>query len=444
MGHKTFDRGVHPSYYKELTSAKAIVPAALPKTVVIPLVQHAGTPCEPLVKKGELVLEGQKIGEVKAFVSAPVHASISGKVKDIELAQHPGGLRCAAVVIEGDGTTKEWGTSGKKADLNVLTPEVIREAVRDAGIVGMGGAAFPTSIKLSPPKGKSVEAVILNGCECEPYLTADHRMMVEEPDKVVWGLRALMKAAGATKGFIGIEENKPDAIEALKKSSGSSDIQIIVLEAKYPQGAEKMLIQAALGRKVPPGKLPFDVGVIVNNIGTAVAIYEALNWGKPLIERVVTISGNGVKEPRNLKVRIGTSFEEVISQCGGLVDGKEIEVLNGGPMMGIAQPTLNVPVVKGTSGITAIAADVIKSSKYEPCIRCASCVEACPMGLMPYRLGDYGKAYRTADLKAWDGLSCIECGCCSYVCPAKRPLLQWIRLGKLKLRQEAQKAQGPK
>ena len=440
MGHKTFERGVHPSYYKELTSAKGIVPAALPKAVVIPLVQHTGAPCEPLVKKGEVVAEGQKIGEVKAFVSAPVHASISGKVKDIELAQHPGGYRCAAIVIEGDGSAKEWGAAAGVADLNALTQEAIREAVREAGIVGMGGAAFPTSIKLSPPKGKSIEAVILNGCECEPYLTADHRMMVEEPDKVVWGLRALMKATGASKGYIGIEENKPDAIEALKKAISSPEIQIVVLAAKYPQGAEKMLIQAALGRKVPPGKLPFDVGVIVNNVGTAIAIYEALNWGKPLIERVVTVSGNGVREPRNLKVRIGTSFDEVIAQCGGLVEGKEIEVLNGGPMMGVAQPTLNVPVVKGTSGITAIAADVIKSSNYEPCIRCASCVEVCPMGLMPYRLGDYGKAYRTADFKAWDGLTCIECGCCSYVCPAKRPLLQWIRLGKLKLRLEAHKA----
>ena len=445
MGNKTFDRGVHPSYYKELTSGKGIQRAALPKTVVIPLVQHTGTPCEPLVKKGEAVVEGQKIGEVKAFVSAPVHASISGKIKDIELTQHPGGYRCAAIVIEGDGSAKEWGRACNGADLNALTPEAIREAVREAGIVGMGGAAFPTSIKLSPPKGKAIEAVILNGCECEPYLTADHRMMAEEPEKVVWGLRALMKATGAAKGFIGIEENKPDAIEALKKQIASSpEIQIIVLEAKYPQGAEKMLIQASIGRKVPPGKLPFDVGVIVNNVGTAIAVYEALNWGKPLIERVVTISGNGVKEPRNLLVRIGTSFEEVVAQCGGLVDGKEIEVLNGGPMMGVAQPTLAVPVVKGTSGITAIAADVIKSSDYEPCIRCASCVEVCPMGLMPYRLGDYGKAYRTADFKAWDGLTCIECGCCSYVCPAKRPLLQWIRLGKLKLRQEAQKAQAPK
>ena len=445
MGHKTFSRGVHPSYYKELTSGKRVEAATLPKTVTIPLQQHAGAPCEPLVKKGDAVAEGQKIGDVKAFVSAPVHASISGKVKDIELAQHPGGFRSISVVIEGDGTEKQWGPTGAPVDLSTLSAEQVREAVRDAGIVGMGGAAFPTSLKLAPPKGKGIEAVMLNGCECEPYLTADHRIMLEEPEKVVWGLRALMKATGASKGFIGIEENKPDAIEALRKAIGNStDIQITVLEAKYPQGAEKMLIFAALGRKVPVGKLPLDVGVVVNNVGTAAAIYEALNWGKPLIERIVTVSGNGVKEPRNLRVRVGTSFEEVLAQCGGLVEGGEVEVLNGGPMMGIAQPTLAVPVIKGTSGITVIAASVIKSSVYDACIRCASCVSACPMGLMPYKLGDFGKSFRTADFKDWDGVSCIECGCCSYVCPAKRPLLQWIRLGKLKVRQEAQKAAAAK
>jgi len=439
MGHKTFARGVHPSYYKELTASKRVEAAALPKTVSILLQQHAGAPCEPLVKKGELVTEGQKIGDVKAFVAAPVHASISGKIKDIELTQHPGGARSLAVVIEGDGTVKEWG--GAVKDLSSISVDALKESIREAGIVGMGGAAFPTSVKLAPPKGKAIEAVILNGCECEPYLTADHRIMLEEPEKVVWGLRALMKTTGASKGFIGIEENKPDAIEALNRAIGSSnDIQTIILEAKYPQGAEKMLIVAATGKKVPVGKLPLDVGVVVNNVGTAAAIYEAVNWGKPLIERIVTISGNGVKEPRNLKVRVGTSFEEVLNQCGGINEGGEVEVLNGGPMMGIAQPTLAVPVVKGTSGITVIAASVIKSSAYEACIRCSSCVTVCPMALMPYKLGDFGKAFRTADFKEWAGLACIECGCCSYVCPSKRPLLQWIRLGKLKVRQEAQKA----
>ncbi|MBI1911668.1 MAG: electron transport complex subunit RsxC [Deltaproteobacteria bacterium] len=439
MGHKTFDRGIHPAYYKELTAAKKVEQAALPKTVIIPLQQHAGAACAPLVKKGDAVQEGQKIADVQAFVSAPIHSSINGKVKDIELASHPGGTRVMSIVIEGDGTTREWKAEGS-ADLNAITPDMLREIIREAGIVGMGGAAFPTSVKLAPPKGKAIDTILLNGCECEPFLTADHRIMLEEPEKVVWGLKALMKATGAANGIIGIEENKPDAIEALKKAIGGGNIKLVILEAKYPQGAEKMLIKAGLGRKVPPGKLPLDVGVVVNNVGTAAAIYDAVVYKKPLIERIVTISGNGVREPRNLRVRIGTSFEEVLNQCGGLNGTGETEVLNGGPMMGIAQSTLAVPVIKGTSGITVISAASIKSNNYDPCIKCASCVSACPMGLMPYRLGDYGKAAMTADFKAWDALSCIECGCCSYVCPAKRPLLQWIRLGKYRLRKEAQKA----
>lgn len=439
MRHKTFDRGIHPSYHKELTASKRVENAELPKTVTIPMHQHAGAPCQPIVKKGDTVLEGQKIGDVQAFVSAPIHSSISGKVKDIDLAQHPNGSRVLSVIIEGDGAAKEWG--GATVDISELTPEMMRDTIRDSGIVGMGGAAFPTSVKLSPPKGKTIDTVLLNGCECEPFLTADHRIMLEEPDKVVWGLKALMKAIGAPNGLIGIEENKPDAVEAMKKAaSGDPSIKIIVTETKYPQGAEKMLIKAALGRKIPPGKLPLDVGVVVNNVGTAAAIFEAINYKKPLIERVVTISGNGVKEPRNLRVRIGTSFEEVINQCGGLAGDGEMEVLNGGPMMGVAQTTLAVPVLKGTSGITVLTAESIKPLKYDPCIRCSSCVEVCPMGLMPYRLGDYGRTARTAEFKEWDALSCIECGCCSYVCPSKRPLLQWIRVGKLRLRVEAAKA----
>jgi electron transport complex protein RnfC len=302
----------------------------------------------------------------------------------------------------------------------------------------MGGAAFPTSVKIAPPKGKTIDTVLLNGCECEPYLTADHRLMVEQPEKVIWGTRAIMRGAGAKKGIIGIEENKPDAVVALTKAiGGAPDISVLSLKTKYPQGAEKMLIKAALGRKVPTGRLPFDVGVLVNNVGTAVAIYEAINYKKPLIERVVTVSGNGVKQPKNLMVRVGTPFAEVLEQCGGFTDKcRELEVLNGGPMMGIAQTVLTAPVIKGTSGITVLTADSIKPASYEPCIRCSSCVEVCPMALMPYRLGDQGLTQRIAEFKDWGGLSCIECGCCAYVCPSKRPLLQWIRLGKLWIRQE--------
>jgi electron transport complex protein RnfC len=443
MGLKTFDRGIHPAYNKELASSKAILSANLPKTVVIPLRQHAGAPCAPLVKKGDIVTEGQKIADVEAFVSAPIHASISGKVKEIDLYLHPVGMKVPSIVIVGDGEKKDWGTSGgPKVELSSLSADDIRESIRENGIVGMGGAGFPTAVKLNAPKGKVIDTVLLNGCECEPYLTADHRIMLEEAEKVVWGMRALMKGVGAKKGFIGIEDNKKDATASIEKAlAGAGDIKVIVLQTKYPQGAEKMLIKAALNRKVPKGKLPLDVGVVVNNVGTAAAIFDALNYGKPLIERVVTVSGNGVKEPKNLLCRVGTSFEEILRQCGGLKEEGEFEVLNGGPMMGIAQMQLDVPVIKGTSGITVLMGDVIKPKKYEPCIRCASCVEVCPMALMPYRLGDFGKMQRLNDFNGWGGFDCIECGCCSYVCPSKRPLLQWIRLGKLRVRQEQQAEQ---
>lgn len=445
MGLKTFDRGVHPFYYKELTASARVEKGLHPKTVIIPLSQHAGTPCEPLVKKGDVVYEGQKIGDVHAFVSAPVHASISGKVKEVELYQTPVGTKALSVVIEGDGSVKEWAGS---VDLASLSKEAIREAVREAGIVGMGGAAFPTSVKLALPKGRAIDTVLLNGCECEPFLSCDHRVMTEEPDKVIWGLRALMKATGAQHGIVGVEDNKPDALDAVKRAIGADNaikgvepLRIIVLETKYPQGAEKMLIKAALGRKVPLGKLPLDAGVIVNNVGTAVAVFEALNYKKPLIERVVTVSGDAVMEPKNLKVRLGATFEDVIAQCGGLKDAnKEVEVLNGGPMMGIAQTALAVPVVKGTSGVTVLSREGAAPLKYYPCIKCARCVEACPMGLMPYKLGDQGREHIVNEFKEWGVFACIECGCCSYVCPARRPLVQWIRVGKTKSRRAEKQA----
>ncbi|MBI5560637.1 MAG: electron transport complex subunit RsxC [Deltaproteobacteria bacterium] len=444
---KTFHRGVHPSYHKELTRDKPIEPAAIPGRVVIPLWQHTGSPCEPTVKKGEDVTEGQKIGDAKSFVSSPVHASITGKVKDITMHPHPGGAKVLSVIIDGDGRgthpqdgsgveKKDWNKDSDGVALEKLTPEEIRSIVRDAGIVGLGGATFPTSVKLTPPKGILVDTVILNGCECEPYLTADHRVMLESPDKVVWGLKAIMKAVGAARGVIGIEDNKEGCAMILSKAASSilPELKVVLLKTKYPQGAEKMLIHALMGRKVPAGKLPFDVGVVVNNVATAAAITEAIRYKKPLIERVVTVSGNGVRTPKNLRVRLGVSFAEVLIQCGGLVQEGEKEILAGGPMMGIAQKDLDVPVVKGTSGITVLRGGEIKPLRYEPCIRCASCVEACPMGLMPYRIGDMGRLGMTGPFKSWSGSACIECGCCSFVCPSKRPLVQWIRVGKMKLR----------
>lgn len=409
----------------------------MPKSVVISLRQHIGAPCEAIVKKGDVVEEGQLIGEASAFVSSPVHASISGKVKDVLLYPHPGGGKALSIVITGDGTTRDWEAGYREVDIDDLTREEVRGIIRQAGIVGMGGAAFPTAVKLSPPGEKKVDTVILNGCECEPYLTTDHRTMVEHPDKVIWGLHAIMKTVGATEGFVGIESNKPDAIAALESSIAkiAPGIRVVALETKYPQGAEKMLIHAVSGRTVPTGKLPLEVGVVVNNTGTAIAVYDALHYGKPLIERVVTISGNGVKKPGNLMVRVGTSFGELIEQCGGMTGEGERAVLNGGPMMGISQSTLEVPVLKGTSGITVLVDDELKPAEYRACIKCSRCIDVCPMGLMPFRLGDMGRVGETGGFKSWAGLTCIECGCCSFVCPSKRPLVQWIRVGKVKLRE---------
>ncbi len=444
METRTFKRGIHPLYNKEATEAKPIEKAALPQRVVIPLLQHVGAPCSISVKKGETVEEGQKIGEPAAFVSAPVHAPISGKVKDVVAWQHPAGSKVTSVVIEGDGSTKDWQDSGSTEgldELDSLGPDELRNIIKEAGIVGLGGAMFPTYVKLSPPENKKIDTVILNGCECEPFLTSDHRVMVEMPERVVWGLAAIMKAVGAKDGYIGIEDNKPDAVSAIEgalKESGIDNVKIVLLETKYPQGAEKMLIDAVLGRKVPVGGLPMDVGVVVNNVGTAKAIYDAIKFKKPLIERVVTVSGNGVKEPKNLLVRIGTSFEDVIAQCGGLncAEGEEVAILNGGPMMGVAQKDLSVPVIKGTSGITVLAGKELKPESYMPCIRCASCVEVCPMGLMPYRIADAGRLNVTSIFKDFGGSACIECGCCAFVCPSKRPLVQWIRVGKIAQRKE--------
>ncbi|MEE8184846.1 MAG: electron transport complex subunit RsxC [Thermodesulfobacteriota bacterium] len=438
MNLKTFKHGIHPLYCKELTARKEIERAPIPKTVTVPLQQHLGTPCQPLVKKGDVVEEGQKIGDVVTFVTAPVHSPISGKVKDIERYPYPVGGKVLSVVIESNEEVKEWPENNTGLDMDLITPQSIRDAVREAGIVGMGGAAFPTHVKLSPPKDKKIDTVIMNGCECEPFLTSDHSLMLEFPEKVLWGMKVIMKAVNAQKGYIGIEENKLDAINIIQEvvRDISPEIEVVPLETKYPQGAEKMLIKATLNRDVPMGKLPLDVGVVVNNVGTAAAIYDALKFKKPLIERIVTVSGNGLTEPKNLILRIGTSFKEAIENCGGMIEGGERVVINGGPMMGVAQTDLDVPVIKATSGITVLTGDEIKPKIYHPCIKCAGCVEACPVNLMPYRLGDLARLSRVDEFKRWGGLSCVECGCCSFVCPARRPLVQWIRVGKVKLREE--------
>ncbi|MFQ5902014.1 MAG: electron transport complex subunit RsxC, partial [Thermodesulfobacteriota bacterium] len=346
MALKTFKHGIHPEYCKELASGKKIETAPIPKRVIIPLQQHVGAPCSPLVKKGEEVSQGQKIGDTQAFVSSPVHASISGKVKDIAPCPYPVGGKINSIIIEGDGSSPDYPEEKEiSLDPEALSPDDIRLKVREAGIIGMGGAAFPTHVKLTPPKGVKIDTVVINACECEPYLTADHRLMVEESQRLMWGIKVVMKAVGAKRAVIGVEVNKPDAIDALKKELNAfPNIELVSLETKYPQGAEKMLIKAVLDRCVPVGKLPFDVGVVVNNVGTMVAIYHALSDSRPLIERVVTVTGKGIKEPKNLKLKVGTTFKEAIDLCGGLTANGKTKVLMGGPMMGIAQMDLSVPV----------------------------------------------------------------------------------------------------
>ncbi len=443
MAFKTFAHGIHPEYHKEATAHKGIEKAPIPSKVIIPLQQHIGKPCKALVKKGEEVVCGQKIGDVEAFISSPVHASVTGKVLSVEPYPHPLGGKVEAVVIQRTGEEEE-GPQGNPGppDLDSLTPEEIRKRVREAGIVGMGGATFPTHVKLSPPENKRIDTVIINGCECEPYLTADHRLMVEEGEGVLWGALAIKKAVGAERIYIGVEENKMDALTILKqKASAFSGIEVVALETKYPQGAEKMLIKAILDRDVPVGGLPMDVGVVVQNVGTAFAIYRALKEERPLIERVVTVTGSGIREPKNLLVRIGTPFRDVIEACGGMKEGRK-KVIMGGPMMGIAQMDLDVPVIKGTTGIVVFGEEEIELDGYEPCIRCASCVEACPMNLMPLKIGDFGRLHMVEEFKAYGGMACIECGCCSFVCPSKRPLVHWIRIGKIRVREAERKVGG--
>ncbi|MFC1657595.1 electron transport complex subunit RsxC [Candidatus Moduliflexota bacterium] len=425
-GH--FKGGVHPSYRKDGTSAVAIEALEPPSTVVIPLQQHIGAPCTALVKAGDEVRTGTRVGQAEAFVSAPVHATISGKVKSVGPQPHPAGISVAAVVIESDGTDT-W-EDREPNDPDTLSPEELKVLVREAGIVGLGGATFPTHVKLSPPAEKPIDTLVINGAECEPYLTADHRIMVEHPGGILKGASILAKILGVSRIIVGVEGNKPDAIAALKDSAkGSADI--VTLPVEYPQGAEKQLIKALLNREVPPPPpgLPMDVGVVVQNVGTCLAIKEAVCDGKALVERVVTVSGSGITKPANLRVRIGTPFSTLAEACGGMKDGV-VRVLMGGPMMGIAQHGLEPPVIKGTSGLLFLRKDEINAGPERGCIRCGRCVRACPMILSPQTIVLYARNKLFEKAEQWRALDCIECGCCSWSCPSSIPLVQYIRYAK--------------
>lgn len=433
MRLKTFKQGIHPSYFKELSSKEPIKRCPSPKKVIIPLSQHTGAPCKPLVEKKERVHRGQKIGEADAFITAPVHSSITGTVKSIEKKNHPVLGSFDAVVIERDEDSEEKEWEKGELDIGRITPDEIRKRVRESGIVGLGGAAFPASVKISPPKEKPIDTIILNGCECEPYLTADHRIMLEYPDECILGLKLIMKCVGAKQGIVAIEANKMDAYNLfLKKTKNEENIDVELLMVKYPEGAEKMLIKALLAREVPAGGLPMDVGVVVHNVGTAVAIVEAIRDNKPLIERVVTVTGKGINKPSNFIVPIGTPFSDVIEAAGGMTEDAT-KVIMGGPLMGIAQSNLDVPIIKGTSGILILTKGETDTQDEMNCIRCARCVDHCPMYLLPTEFVKLVKADAWEKLGNYHIMDCIECGSCAYTCPSKIPIVQYIKLGKLAL-----------
>ena len=433
---KTFKiGGIHPSEDK-LSAKSPIRQAGLPKQAVISLYQHIGAPAKPVVAKGDEVKVGMLIAEADGFVSVPIHSSVSGKVNKIDAIVDASGYRRPAIFIDVEGDEWEEGIDRSEdlvtlAQHPELTAEEIVGKIKAAGIVGMGGATFPCHVKLSPPKGTKAECVIINAVECEPYLTADHRLMLEKPDEILVGTELIMKAVGVEKGYIGIESNKPDAIALLtERAKQHPHIEIVPLKVKYPQGGEKQLIAAVMEREVPaPPALPIHVGAVVQNVGTTFAIYEAVMKNKPLFERVITVTGKDVHQPSNLLARIGTPMSQLIDECGGLPEDTG-KVIGGGPMMGKALMHLDVPVCKGSSGLLLLGEREARRKAPQPCIRCAKCVSACPMGLEPYLLAT-ASALRKWDVAEENGItSCIECGSCQFTCPSARPILDNVRMGK--------------
>ena len=427
--------GVHPAENK-LSAASPIREAGLPKQAAISMFQHIGAPAVPIVKKGDEVKVGTMVGEPGKGLSVPVFSGVSGKVNKVDNVIDASGLKRMAVVIDVEGD--EWEPAiDRTPDLVTLesrpelTPADIVAKIREAGIVGMGGATFPTGVKLSPPPGTKATCVIVNAVECEPYLTADHRLMLEKPDQIIVGLQLIMKAVGVEKGYIGIENNKPDAIKLMQeKVAGKAGIEVVPLKVKYPQGGEKQLIDAVIGRQVPaPPALPIHVGAIVQNVGTVYAIYEAVMKNKPLVERIITVTGKSVEKPSNFLARIGTPMQQLIDEVGGL-PADTGKIIGGGPMMGKALVSLEVPVTKGSSGLLIMNEKEAKRAAAQPCIRCAKCVSACPMGLEPYLLSKLAQAQDWDKILENDVTSCIECGSCAFTCPSHRPLLDYIRVGK--------------
>ena len=429
-----FRHGVHPPEHKELTASHRIRRMPYPAEVVIPLRQHAGKPAKLVVKEGDRVLRGDVLGEADGFVSVPVHASASGRIVEIGLWPHPDGSMDTAIRIAVDQFSPQVPRPRLVPRWESLSPDEIVSAVQQGGVVGLGGAAFPTHVKLAPPRDLSVDTIILNGAECEPYLTTDHRIMVEYPERVHLGARIMMRSLGARRVVIGVERNKPDAIEALERTRPTDiDVTILPLTVKYPQGAEKMLIKTVTGREVASGKLPVSLGVIVQNVGSAASIAEIFDTGLPLLERIVTVSGPGVREPANLIVPVGTKLGDLLAACGGTTEDAE-EILFGGPMMGVAQSSLDVPIVKGTTGVIVLTTPQINAAESYPCIRCGRCIDACPVFLNPSALADYARTARYEEMEALHLMDCMLCGSCSYVCPSQIPLAQLFQVSKTSLR----------
>ncbi len=426
MAKLTFKGGIHPYDGKELSKDKPIK-AVLPKgDLVYPLSQHIGAPAKPIVAKGDHVLTGQKIAEAGGFVSAPVYATVSGTVKAIEPRRVVTGDNVMSIVVENDGLYEEVEYPAVKP-LEDMTREEIIACIKEAGIVGMGGAGFPTFIKLSPKEPEKIDYVIANCAECEPYLTSDYRRMLEEPQKLVDGLKVYLKLFENARGILAVEDNKPDCIELLKKlTKDETRISVKALKTKYPQGAERQIIYAATGRSINSSMLPADAGCVVNNVDTIVAVYHAVYEGRPLMNRIVTVTGDAVADPRNFIVRIGTNYHELVEEAGGFKE-EPVKIISGGPMMGFGIFDLNVPTTKTASALLCLTQDDVSRMEPSACINCGRCVEACPSRLVPSMLADFAEHYEEEEFLSHDGMECCECGCCSFVCPAKRSLTQSIK-----------------
>ena len=426
MAKLTFNGGIHPYDGKDLSKDKPIK-AVLPKgDLVYPLSQHIGAPAKPIVEKGDHVLTGQKIAEAGGFVSAPIYATVSGTVKAIEPRRVVTGDSVMSIIIENDGLYEEVEYPERKP-LEEMTREEIIECVKEAGIVGMGGAGFPTHVKLSPKEPEKIDYVIANCAECEPYLTSDYRRMLEEPEKLIGGLKVSLKLFENARGILAVEDNKPDCIELLKNlTKDEPRISVKELKTKYPQGAERQIIYATTGRAINSSMLPADAGCVVNNVDTVVAIYHAVIEGKPLMNRIVTVTGDAIANPQNFIVRIGTNYHELVEEAGGFKQDP-VKIVSGGPMMGFDLFGLDVPTTKTASALLCLTEDEVSRMEPSACINCGRCVEVCPGRVVPRLLADYAEHYEEEEFLSHNGMECCECGCCSFVCPAKRPLTQTIK-----------------